>query len=165
MKIIEESLKRVGSPGYVNVKVEASLEDEFIWIDSDHLADTLMELEKNSIESMPNGGKLTIKVKEDKEKIYISINDTGTGITEQNLNCLLEPFFTTKSAGEGIGLGLPAAYAFVKSYRGELGIESNADTGKGPTGTTINITLPRRAAPGEKPVKFILHEDEDKTAG
>lgn len=160
MKIIEESLKQINCPEQVKVDVESSLEDEFLWIDSDQMVNILIELEKNSLEAMQSGGVLKITVKDDgKEKLFLSISDTGTGIREEDINYLLEPFFTTKPADEGMGLGLPLAYAFVKSHHGSISIESNADSLKGATGTTVKILLPRSQTFQVKESRIILHDD------
>jgi signal transduction histidine kinase len=164
MRIIEESLNRISCPANVHISVESSLQDESLWVDSEHMIDILSELEKNSLEAMPDGGLLIIQVKEDEGKVCIALTDTGRGIAEKDRNHLLEPFFTTKPPGEGIGLGLPSAYAFVKSYRGDFSIESNADPQKRKTGTTIRISLPRKMILPDKQAKIIMHDEEEKSA-
>lgn len=70
-------------------------------------------------------------------KVIVTFKDTGPGIEENNLNKVFEPFFTTKGQGKGTGLGLWVSYGIVKSFQGDINIES--EPGKR---TTFTITLP-----------------------
>ena len=71
------------------------------------------------------------------DETIITFTDTGSGISEENINKIFEPFFTTKSQGKGTGLGLWVSYGIIKSFQGNLEVKSN--TGKG---TTFTIKLP-----------------------
>jgi len=71
------------------------------------------------------------------DEVILTFTDTGGGITEENLNKIFEPFFTTKSQGKGTGLGLWVSYGIIKSFQGN--IEVNSSPG---TGTTFTIKLP-----------------------
>ncbi|NHC18334.1 ATP-binding protein, partial [Bacillus sp. MM2020_4] len=104
--------------------------------DAKQLKQVFLNLIKNAIESMPEGGKIQILVKcvEDR-KIYISIQDEGYGIAEESLPNLGEPFFTTKK--DGTGLGLLVTNQIIKDHNGELKIESEIGTG-----TKITVILP-----------------------
>ncbi|HSN50632.1 MAG TPA: HAMP domain-containing sensor histidine kinase, partial [Bacteroidales bacterium] len=70
-------------------------------------------------------------------------SDTGTGISQENMDKIFTPFFTTKEMGKGTGLGLPLIYGIVKMHKGKITVDSNADPKKRPTGTTFTITIPR----------------------
>jgi len=87
----------------------------------------------------PDGGELLIKtsLSEDKKNIEVVFQDTGCGISEENLSNVFNPFFTTKSPGGGIGLGLAIVYRIVENHQGKIEFESQE--GKG---TTFKITLP-----------------------
>jgi signal transduction histidine kinase len=91
---------------------------------------------------MPDGGTLTISTSRDNGWIKLVVSDTGIGIIKENLKKIFEPFFTTKQIGKGTGLGLAVTYGIVKMHRGDISVESNADRGAGPTGTTFTVTLP-----------------------
>jgi PAS domain S-box-containing protein len=67
----------------------------------------------------------------------ITFNDSGSGITEENLNKIFEPFFTTKSQGRGTGLGLWVSYGIIKSFQGNIEVKSKIGQG-----TTFTIKLP-----------------------
>lgn len=108
-----------------------------LYLDKLKLENAFMDFILNSIESMGEGGILTVNVKEDKvnKEIEIDIKDTGIGISEENLDKILEPFFTTKDDGVGLGMGL--SYQTILLHKGKLKIESKVGTG-----TTIHIQLP-----------------------
>jgi PAS domain S-box-containing protein len=92
----------------------------------------------DSVEKL-EGGELIIKtsLSKDKKNIEIVFQDTGCGISKENLNNIFNPFFTTKSPKGGIGLGLSIAYRIIESQRGKIEVESIE--GKG---TTFKIILP-----------------------
>lgn len=160
IKIIEESLSKLSCDERVVVAVDARLDDEAVWMDREQIVSVLVDLERNALEAMPDGGKLTITVEGDDRTITLRLADTGSGIPEENIPLLFTPFFTTKPVGEGTGLGLPSSYAVVKAHHGGISIESNSDPKKGPTGTTVKITLPRRQILQNKESKMIVHEEE-----
>jgi signal transduction histidine kinase len=143
VRLIEESIKGLSRPDTVKISFTADISDHSVWIDDERIMKALVNLETNAVEAMPQGGELTVGLEGNEEQVVITIRDTGTGISKENMDNLFMPFFTTKPAGDGTGLGLPLAYNSVKMHAGTLEIESNADTGNGPTGTRITITLPR----------------------
>jgi PAS domain S-box-containing protein len=71
------------------------------------------------------------------DEVIITFTDSGSGISEENLNKIFEPFFTTKTHGKGTGLGLWVSYGIIKSFRGTLEVNSNIGQG-----TTFIIKLP-----------------------
>jgi signal transduction histidine kinase len=81
--------------------------------------------------------------------VRFTVCDTGIGIPPENRSKIFTPFFTTKQAGKGTGLGLAVSYGIVKMHFGDIKVESNADPWAGPTGTTFTATLPARRAVGE----------------
>jgi signal transduction histidine kinase len=103
---------------------------------------------------------LTIIIEDNENNIFITIQDTGVGIGQENMEQLFTPFFTTKPPGEGTGLGLAETYGIIKAHQGSISITSNNDPLQGPRGTKISITLPRRIILQNKEMKVILHDDE-----
>ena len=112
--------------------------DDVITCDAKQLQQAIIAPCINAVESMPNGGALTIKTSGDEEHVVISIADTGGGIPENVLPNVFEPFFTTKEGESGLGLGLSVVYGIVQRHNGEIKIDSEVNAG-----TTFTITLPR----------------------
>jgi two-component system sensor histidine kinase PilS (NtrC family) len=89
----------------------------------------------NAVEAMPKGGELRVSARADDRRVDVSISDTGAGIPAADLGQIFEPFFSTKSEGNGIGLAL--VHRIVQEHGGEIDVKS--DVGEG---TTFTITLP-----------------------
>ncbi|MFP7297167.1 ATP-binding protein [Neobacillus niacini] len=121
-----------------NVQIFVEFESDLpkISCEENQLKQVLLNLLKNSIEAMPNGGNIDVKVKvRDEGKISIQIIDQGIGIPKERIPTLGEPFYTTKE--KGTGLGLMTCYKIIESHNGELTIDSEVNKG-----TTIEISLP-----------------------
>lgn len=122
-----------------HVNISTNIADNLpkIRTNREKLHTAFLNLVSNSIEAMPQGGNLEITTYEDKyaNEIIISFKDTGAGIKEENLNKILEPFFTTKDTGTGLGLNL--AYEVIKANSGKLNIKSKINEG-----TEIIVRLP-----------------------
>ena len=80
---------------------------------------------------------ITVESALSEDEAIITFTDTGSGITEENLNKIFEPFFTTKSQGKGTGLGLWVSYGIIKSFQGNIEVDSEIGLG-----TTFTIKLP-----------------------
>jgi len=142
---VKHSLESAIAPPNVIISFTSNLRDKMVEVDADQWMQVLTNFEKNAIEAMgEKGGNLTITLNEKENDIEFLIQDTGCGISEENLDKIYTPFFTTKPIGKGTGLGLPLIYGIVKMHRGQIHIDTNADNNKGPTGTTFKITIPRK---------------------
>lgn len=149
--IFEEAacmLKPVINTRKVTIEIEVAPEAEACRLDENRLLRTLLNLGSNAIDAMPGGGKLIFSARAEKGEqlripesaaahatfskdetvVVITVTDTGTGIPEENLPQLFEPFFSTKGS-KGTGLGLPAVKNFVEEHRGALWVESEPKRG------------------------------------
>jgi PAS domain S-box-containing protein len=120
----------------VQIFVEFECDLPKISCEENQLKQVFLNILKNSIEAMPHGGNIDVKVKaKDEDKILIQIIDQGVGIPKERIPTLGEPFYTTKE--KGTGLGLMTCYKIIESHNGLLTISSEVNEG-----TTIEILLP-----------------------
>ena len=106
-------------------------------LDQTSILQVIVNLLLNGIESMPEGGTLSVKTEADPEWVRVSIGDTGCGIPEENLGRVFQPFFSTKG-GSGTGLGLAISLNIAEQHRGTITVESGV--GKG---SIFTLKLPR----------------------
>jgi len=108
-----------------------------ILMDREQIKQVFLNLLLNAIQAMPGGGHLTLRGQnsEDGQWIHISIQDSGIGISSENINKLFDPFFSTKEGG--IGLGLSITHRIIDQHHGKIEVESAP--GKG---TLFTIWLP-----------------------
>jgi signal transduction histidine kinase/putative methionine-R-sulfoxide reductase with GAF domain len=108
-----------------------------ILMDREQMKQVFLNLLLNAIQAMPGGGHLTLRGRnsEDGQWIHISVQDSGIGISSENINKLFDPFFSTKEGG--IGLGLSITHRIIDQHHGKIEVESAP--GKG---TLFTIWLP-----------------------
>jgi PAS domain S-box-containing protein len=128
----------------------------------------LVNLIINARDAMPGGGTVTISAENrsaagehpaelgDGDYVVLTVADHGSGISSENLEKVMEPFFTTKDVGKGSGLGLSMVYGFAKQSNGAFRIASALDEG-----TTAELWLPRAPA-GEATVEAPPREKKRK---
>lgn len=119
----------------VDVQLALGSQPVYASVDDSSMRGALMNLMLNAIEAMPHGGTLSIAANQTDETVQLEITDTGTGMGEEEVKKILEPFYTTKE--RGLGLGMPYAKKVVDQHGGAISIDSQS--GKG---TKISITLP-----------------------
>ncbi|WP_175943657.1 ATP-binding protein [Burkholderia pyrrocinia] len=143
----------------VAVVLEPAAEPMWVHVDRGQLENAVLNLALNSAAAMPGGGTLALAARREPaadgaaapHAIVLSVTDTGCGIAPVLLDKVIEPFFTTKAAGEGSGLGLSSVYGFVRQSGGDLRIHSEVGHG-----TRVELWLPesappeRRGAPADK---------------
>ena len=160
---IKESLRESANviPAESGITVNVSMQED-VWPvphDSRKMAAVFRKVVQNALEAMPDGGSLTLNAQnlrvEDGDSVpglsvtpgdyvRISIQDNGIGISEDNLDKIFDPYFSTKAMGtqKGMGLGLATAHAIVKKHGGDITVQSKHDVG-----TTVNIYLPAMPSP------------------
>ena len=121
-----------------NVQFKLDFEDSsyFITCEKNQLKQVFLNILKNAMESMKDGGEIHISLRRGADAEYIiSIQDQGCGIPEELLPRLGEPFYTLKE--KGTGLGLMISNKIIKQHHGTITFHSN-----GPEGTMVEIKLP-----------------------
>jgi two-component system NtrC family sensor kinase len=102
------------------------------------LRQIFLNLITNAVQAMPHGGELSVRTSlADDQRIRLEFSDTGVGIPADQLNDIFNPFFTTKSPGQGTGLGLSVVHSVVRRHHGEIHVRSTPNLG-----TTFVIELP-----------------------
>ncbi len=137
-----------------SVSIETNLSEDLIdcFVDPAQFENALINLSLNARDAMPDGGTLTIRteafqlddivqtssgVLQPGPFIKVTVSDTGTGMSEIEVEKSLEPFYTTKEVGKGSGMGLPMVYGFVAQSVGHIVLESVVGQG-----TDITLFLP-----------------------
>ena len=106
-----------------------------IKMDPERLTQAFINIMKNGMEAMDQGGTLHIKIKSIKEGVEVIISDSGPGIPPEQMEKIFNYYYTTKE--KGVGLGLPIAHRIIEAHRGQLKIESRVGSG-----TEVTVTLP-----------------------
>jgi len=104
-------------------------------VDKAQIARALRNIVENSVEAMPSGGTLKLRASGVDARIRIVVEDTGVGIEEDVMASVLDPFFTSKTMGAGLGLTM--VYQIVMNHQGEIDIKS-----RGGKGTIVTLDLP-----------------------
>ncbi|MFB9268157.1 PAS domain S-box protein [Bradyrhizobium erythrophlei] len=143
--------------GRIHIEVQIDDPDCFAIADIGQFETALINLAVNGRDAMSSEGQLTIGVTKagaipalraqaprSGDFVAISIQDTGTGISPENLDAIFEPFFTTKEVGKGTGLGLSQAFGFAKQSDGDIEVTSTLGHG-----ATFTIYLPQATRPAD----------------
>ncbi len=107
-----------------------------LWADPQLLYRSFLNIFVNAIQSMEDGGLITVEVKEEKGRYVVGIKDAGSGISRDNLKKIFNPFFSTKDKGSGLGLSI--VRNIMEAHGGAVEIESQVGSG-----TKVQITLPK----------------------
>jgi signal transduction histidine kinase len=120
---------------HINLNKEFGTDIPKMLVDSTQMNQVFRNILMNAVESMPDGGDLTVKIATVNESIKIDMIDTGNGMSEEALQNIFVPFYTTKS--HGTGLGIAVSLEIMENHGGNINVES--ELGKG---TTVSLSLP-----------------------
>lgn len=137
--LVVQVLDRHPPPEKVKVTTKKPSDLPPLFVDPRQIEQVLTNLVINAYQAMPEGGRLTIEARAEKGQVYLSVTDTGCGISQENMERLFEPLFTTKP--KGIGLGLAVSKNLVEANRGLIEVET--EEGKG---STFTVILPTKEA-------------------
>jgi PAS domain S-box-containing protein len=136
LETIEPRRKELAEVGGVLLDVTHKLQKvKPISGDVSELREALTNVVFNAIEAMPRGGKLTVRTGARGDRVFIEVQDTGVGMPQEVQKKALQPFFTTKATGMGLGLSL--VYGTVKRHNGHIEISSQPQKG-----TTVTLLFP-----------------------
>jgi len=138
--IVTQALADVRIPDNVRVEDLTANAPEII-VDGPKIRRVLTNLIENALDAMPKGGELSISSLNSREELSISVKDTGIGISQDELERVWTPLYTTKA--KGIGLGLSICKRIVEAHGGSISVESVAKKG-----TTFTLKLPTERAHG-----------------
>ncbi|ODS24815.1 histidine kinase [Candidatus Endobugula sertula] len=114
-------------------------DDIYLWGDTQRIIQVFINLLSNANDASPDYSTVTITAKLTPSCVHINVCDEGTGIPQEHLDQIMDPFFTTKEAGEGTGLGLSVVFSVIEEHQGHIDVTS-------PTshhgGTCFTIKLP-----------------------
>ncbi len=129
------------SAGHSAIECKLDLSETLnpIEADPDLLHRAISNLVLNAMDAMPQGGVLTLKTRQEGDRIFLSVSDTGTGLTPEECERLFTPYYTSKTHGTGLGLAI--VQSVVSDHHGRISV-----TSKPGGGTTFLIELPRIAA-------------------
>ncbi len=138
--VIKDSLKMVEAEArQKGIKVDFSKDPQTkeVRIDPDRIRQVLLNLYLNAIAAMEGGGILSVELRQDDDagRFRIIVSDSGTGIKNEDLPHLFDPYFTTKPSGTGLGLAI--VHKIIESHGGEVSVESRYGEG-----ATVTIRLP-----------------------
>ncbi|MEO7599980.1 MAG: ATP-binding protein [Opitutus sp.] len=121
----------------INVEAETAQDLPVVMADRNQLKQVFFNIMKNAVEAMQPGGQLRIRSRVDDDNVYLLFGDSGSGIKQEDLVRLFQPYHTTKVGGHGLGLMI--VQRIMRDHGGQIGIESKEDIG-----TLVTLQFPRR---------------------
>ncbi|NBF39020.1 MAG: PAS domain-containing protein [Spirochaetes bacterium] len=124
-----------------DIELEADLQQDLpkVQLDDKYFKQALMNIVKNALAAMPNGGTLRVKTRCRGDSVELIVEDTGEGMSQDVREKIFEPYFTTRDFGSGIGLTL--VYKVVKEHMGEISVRSEEGEG---TRFILTFPVPQR---------------------
>ncbi|KPJ59493.1 MAG: hypothetical protein AMJ42_01940 [Deltaproteobacteria bacterium DG_8] len=128
------------------VKNNTYIEEHFdpdlpmLWLDENQIRRVLINLIRNAMQAMPNGGTITISTINENHWVQVEIADTGVGISDEEMDKMFDAFYTSKSTGSGLGLTVSAQ--IINNHGGTIEVQRRK-----PNGTIFTIKLPLEAPP------------------
>ncbi|MCL1971919.1 MAG: ATP-binding protein [Endomicrobia bacterium] len=133
MLIIDKDFRKTG----IEIEKNLTKDNRSVLANPMQIQQVLLNVLLNAKDSMPSGGKVTVRTEIKDKYFVIDIADTGSGIPKEIMSKIFDPFFTTKAAGKGTGLGLSICYGIVNAHKGDISVKSTINKG-----TVFSIKLP-----------------------
>ena len=135
----------------VTVEAESVANLPVVMADRNQLKQVFFNVIKNAVEAMEPGGHLRVRTRFDDDSVFLMFGDTGSGIKQEDMLRLFEPYHTTKP--EGNGLGLMIVQRIMREHGGQVGVES-----KHGVGTVVTLEFPRK----DRRVRMLGSGNEDE---
>jgi signal transduction histidine kinase len=119
----------------ITLRLEARSDLPSLRMDDEKLTQAFINIMKNGMQAMENGGALRIEAYSFKDRVEVAFSDSGSGIRADQMEKIFNYYYTTKE--KGVGLGLPIAHRIIEAHGGQLKIESRVGVG-----TKVTVTLP-----------------------
>lgn len=132
--VLQETLSLVSNEARIQkIELRTQIPQEPVWISGivGLLQQAFLNLFLNAINAMPGGGVLSTGLGRSEDEVWVRIADTGEGISQEDLDKIFDPFYTTAPVGKGTGLGLSICYSIIKQHFGT--IEAESAPGQGST--------------------------------
>jgi len=151
-RVVTDTIRLVERPANLHdIEIGLDLDPALpqVWIDEDLIKQVLMNVLVNAQHAIAGKGAITVRSRRLPEPksiepgaaaapmVEVSVQDTGCGISEENLKRIFDPFFTSKGVGKGTGLGLSVSHGIVKAHGGAIEVQSTVGEG-----STFRIFLP-----------------------
>jgi signal transduction histidine kinase len=137
MKEVLELLRHKSRYDKVTIDFDGCADPQVVKGDAAALRQVFLNLVLNAVQAIDGPGLVAISTAVKGDEVVVRVRDTGSGIAPETLDQIWNPFFTTKSVGQGLGLGLAVSYNIVKKHSGEVQVET--EIGKG---TLFSVRLP-----------------------
>jgi signal transduction histidine kinase len=129
----------------VTIELRTPQQPAELLADAVRLELALLNLISNSVDAMPAGGTLMVSVERSDDRLHLEVADTGSGISQELLTHIFDPWVTSKAPGKGSGLGLSIVRQVVRSHGGTIQARNRPDRG-----ACFSIDLPAAAADGQR---------------
>ncbi len=173
-EFLEETTQHLRRQLGDNIAIDVSVARDNLYIEADehHLKQIFQNMIKNAKDAMPDGGRISIDVsrehREGADAVVVSISDTGSGIPADSIDNIFEPFFSTKKAGKGTGLGLALVKRILSQHNSQIWVDHSDGEG-----TTFKIEFPacerphsevdtRKVVQNRQYAEILLLDDDSK---
>jgi len=135
LKNLVTLLQEEASSQGIQIQAETNSDLPLIKMDNEKLTQAFLNIMKNGMQAMEQGGVLHVETQSFKDRVEVSFSDSGSGIPPEQMEKIFNYYYTTKE--KGVGLGLPIAHRIIEAHGGQLKVESQVGFG-----TKVTVLLP-----------------------
>ena len=135
-QLVDQTISGMTMPAEIDISISDESDRQMALADQNQIAMVIRNIVRNARDAMPDGGSLNVRVEDQDGNLEVIVEDTGCGISAEDLSRIMDPFFSTKA--RGMGLGLSIIQAILKKNGGQIEVESQI--GKG---SRFRFSLPK----------------------